>query len=73
MVNLVPNYKIISNPTTFSYKTLPPRMTIFNSLLFEPAGEGNEERGEATGKRIGKREGGRKFAYCTPSFRDRDK
>lgn len=40
MVNLVPNYKIISNPTTFSCKTLPPRMIIFNSLLFEPAGEG---------------------------------
>ena len=28
---------------------------------------------EAKGKWIGKREGGRKFAYCTPSFRDRDK
>jgi sensor domain CHASE-containing protein len=28
---------------------------------------------EAKGQWIGKREGGRKFAYYTPSFRDRDK
>ena len=55
MVNLVPNYKIISNPTTFSCKTLPPRMIIFNSLLFEPAGEGKwrkrrRQRGNGLGR-----------------------
>lgn len=39
-VNLIPNYKIIGNPTTFSCKTLPPRRTVFNSLLLAPMGEG---------------------------------
>lgn len=55
MVNLVPNYKIISNPTTFSCKTLPPKMIIFNSLLLEPAGEGKwrkrrRQRGNGLGR-----------------------
>lgn len=55
MVNLVPNYKIISNPITFSCKTLPPKMIIFNSLLLEPAGEGKwrkrrRQRGNGLGR-----------------------
>ena len=55
MVNLVPNYKIISNPITFSCKTLPPKMIIYNSLLLEPAGEGKwrkrrRQRGNGLGR-----------------------
>lgn len=74
-VNLIPNYKIISNPTTFAYKTLLPRVIIFNSLFLASTGGrvGREKEKEAKGKQTGKWEGRRKFANCRSSFRDRDK
>lgn len=51
-VNLIPNYKIIGNPTTFAYKTLLPRVIIFNSLfLASTEGRmGRKKEKEAKGK-----------------------
>lgn len=51
-VNLRPNYKIIGNPTTFSCKTLPPRMIIFNTLFLASTvgGVGRKKEKEAKGK-----------------------
>lgn len=66
-VYLIPKYKIIGNPTTFSCKTLPPRRTVFNSLLLAPMGEGGRQK-EAKGKWAGKREGGREEVCLLENF-----
>lgn len=56
-VNLRPNYKIIGNPTTFSCKTLPPRMIIFNALFLASTvgGVGERKRRRPRGNRVGGR------------------
>lgn len=58
-LNLIPNYKIIGNPTTFPCKTLPPRRTVFNSLLLTPMGKGeSRKRRRPGGNGLGSGSGG---------------
>lgn len=52
-LHLTPNYKIIGNPTSFYYKTIPPKMTFFfNSML------------PASTEWVGCRRGNRKKDIC---------
>lgn len=53
-VNLVSNYRIIGNPTTFPCKTLTPRMIIFNSFLASMGGgAGGRKKRQPRGNRLG--------------------
>lgn len=63
IVNLIPNNEIIGNPTTFSYKTLLPRMIILNPLFLASVG-GGEWGGRKKRRQRGNRLGSGRQGEC---------